>query len=605
MQRPQGAPAKGDLSWRGRGPARQEGEEAPPAQRVHANGRDDQAADPDLAVVPSRVPGHVRLGREHPVHLRRRHPGELQVQFFGPVLPVTVRGGDEPGEAGAEDACRHDGRDGHGGSGQRTAGRYGGPAMAGREGHPGADPAGHRAARAHARPQRRPARGEGGYSHAQRAARLGCRPPGHRDHERNGRQRDDGQAAAEKREVNLDPGPRLREPGRADRHQRGGSDGHRTGQAGPRHGHGGDPGQRQGGQAGPGHAQRPQGGEISRVQDELAAKQLGQDRQPDQSGQRGEGGQRHRLGPDGLLGRRGLARQAGGADPPGGAVVPGQRDGGPAERGQAVTLPQLHAGVIPGAEPSAGPAAPEGRAQQDPGRAAEAGGRHHLVVEGHDGRHPEFQRHRLGAVGARLAAGRAAAGLVSSGTCLRRARDAEQMEHAAGPYMRRGRQLPVDHDCPWVRRIERPPREDPHPVDGRAECAIRAGDGIELRPGDSLRRRKGKRVEHARPQRRHLRQPGEPAVEPVHAGAVGDDQHAGGVGPAEQPGIGGVGAPGAGRGGQHHPADQPQQQRQPQRRPPPQPQIGPQRQPHRPGGPRARCPQGRPPVTRRAGRWPA
>ena len=52
--------------------------------------------------------------------------------------------------------------------------------------------------------------------------------------------------------------------------------------------------------------------------------------------------------------------------------------------------------------------------------------------------------------------------------------------------------------------------------------------------------------------------------------------------PAQQPGVGGVGAHCPGGGGQHHAAGDPEQQRQHQRRPPAAAQFRPQSQPERP-----------------------
>ena len=565
-------------------------------QRVEADRRDGLPADADLPVVARRVPGHARLGGQGGPHLGRRYPGELQVQLFGPVLAITMRGAGQLDEAGAEHPGRDHRRDRGRGGDQRAAGRDGGPAVTGLERHPGPERPGDRARQGQPRSPARPVGPADRAGRLKRAAGPGRRPPRHRDQQGHRQECDRGQPGTQQREVGRDAGARLGQAGRAYRHQRRGRDGHGHREAGGGHGHRGDPGQGQCGQAAAGHAQRAQGGEAGRVQDELAAQQLGQDRQPDQAGQRREDGQRDHLRPGGLLGRGHLGGQAHHGDPAGRRVTPGQRGRGPAERRQADPRAQAHARVIPGAELAARAAAPESGAQQDPRRAVEAGGGHHLVVEGDDRRHPEGQRDRPGAAGR----GRAAPG----GTGLGGAGVAEQAQGATGPHMRGGGEFLVDHDRPRVGGVERPPGQHPHPVGGRAEGAVRAGDGLELRSG-RRRRGQGERIHHAGPDGRHLRQVGEPAVEPAQAGAVGDDLHAGGVGPAEQPGIGGVGAPGAGRGGQHHTADQPQQQRESQHGPPAQPQIGPQREPHRPGGPQARCLHRRPPVIRRAGRWPA
>ena len=135
----------------------------------------------------------------------------------------------------------------------------------------------------------------------------------------------------------------------------------------------GCPGQGQGEQRGPGHAEGAQGGEFRRIQDELAADERAQYRQREQAGQRGKHGQGDRRRADGLLRRRLLRGQVHEAEPASGRVAPGQFAGRGTEGGQARTRPQPHVGGVPRAELAARTTAPEPGAEQHPRRAAQAG----------------------------------------------------------------------------------------------------------------------------------------------------------------------------------------------------------------------------------------
>ena len=205
------------------------------------------------------------------------------------------------------------------------------------------------------------------------------------------------------------------------------------------------------------------------------------------------------------------------------------------------------------------------------------GGGHHLVVEDPDGRHPEGQRNlQLGRVH----------------LLVLQVRDGDQVQRVTGRQVQPGGGPRVDHGLASRAGAEHLSLQHLDPVDGRAQAPVGAREHLHLVVGQAAVHGQRDVVLHGRRHRRHLRQL-------VQRGEVGrvepaeQDGHLAGVGPGQQPRIGGVGAPRARRRGEHHPAGQPEQQREADQRPPPAPHPGAQREPdrchgqHSTGGPAA------------------
>jgi hypothetical protein len=371
----------------------------------------------------------------------------------------------------------------------------GAAALAGLERHPGAERAGHQARPAqHGRDRGAPGR-PARLGHAGRATRAAGQPPGHRHHQGHRGEHGDRQSHGKHREVRLDARIRLGQPGRADRHHRRGHDRQDHAQQRAAGGHRGRPGQGQPEQQPGGHAQGAQRAELGRVQDELAGEQRAEHGQREQASQRGEQGQGGRRRADGPLGGGLLDGQVHEAEAAGRPVVPGQRGGRGAECGRAGAWAQPHVGGVSRPERAPGAAVPEGRAEQHPGRAGQPRRGHHLVVEdGHRG-DPEGQRHRVARPGPdRLWR-----------AYLGRARHADQMHGAARlqPLLRG--QLRVDDDTGWITAGRPPASEDPHPVGGHPEGAVRAGQRLQPAGQDAAPAGGGQLVDHLGGQRGDLR----------------------------------------------------------------------------------------------------
>ena len=290
-------------------------------------------------------------------------------------------------------------------------------------------------------------------------------------------------------------------------------------------------------------------------------------------------GQRHHLGPDGPLHDRGRVGQAGDVHPAlGGRVLPGQGPGGPGERGQAGSRPKPDTGVVTDGQPgiAAGHVVPdEGRAEQCPRLSGPGIVRHDAIVEADHGRHP--QREPLLAAHVRVRRGVAG--------------DGQHMQGPAGTHVReRGHPL-VDHHGLRIGGVVQAAGQHPDPVHGQPRARIQAAGGVDVAVRWPVRRldRHAEQV-HGR-HGGNLRQPGDRRVvgAPALAGRLrpglpGHQIQLGGAGPAQQPGIGGAGAPRPRGGHQHHSADQADQQHHAQHGPPAPPQVSAQRQPGRSHG---------------------
>ena len=249
------------------------------------------------------------------------------------------------------------------------------------------------------------------------------------------------------------------------------------------------------------------------------------------------------------------------ADP----VPGGQRSGLAGESGRVSPGPEHDVAAAAGRVERLGqPAAGERRAQQHARRAQLPGGGHDLVVGDHDGRHPEGQPHRMAD---------------ALGTAALRV--AEQVQRATRLDVRPLGQALADHDCVLVSRVGQVPGQHLDPVDGPALAARRAGLGHQA--GERRSARAGQRhlQEGHRIGRCHLRQGGHRPEVAVKPGLRRAHQQVRRAAAAQETGISGVGAPCAGRRGQHHPADQADEQHQAQHRGPALPQVGAQGEPGR------------------------
>ena len=520
--------------------------------------------DADLPVVATRVLLQATDPGQHVPGQGGRYRADLQIELLAPVLPVLVRRADQAEEAGPEDQGRHHGGDRQGRPGQRAAHRHGRAPVTGLHRHPHPEAARHRTGQPEGWGQPGGTAQRLRLGHAEGAPGVGggAHRPGRHQHER--RYGDDDQPGAEDGQVDVDARAGLRGPGRADRHQRGGGDGHAHRDDGAGCGHQQHPGQRQHGQLDPAHAERPQNREFRRVQHQLAVQQLRDHGQGDETGQRGEDGQGDRLRADLPLGRGvggGQMDDLDAADP----VPGGQRSGLAGEGGRVSPGPEHDVAAAAGRVERLGqPAAGERRAQQHARRAQLPGGGHDLVVGDHDGRHPEGQPHRMAD---------------ALGTAALRV--AEQVQRPTRLDVRPLGQALADHDCVLVSRVGQVPSQHLDPVDGPALAACRAG--LRHQAGERRSARAGQRhlQEGHRIGRCHLRQGGHRPEVAVKPGLRRAHQQVRRAAAAQETGISGVGAPCAGRRGQHHPADQADEQHQAQHRAPALPQVGAQGEPGR------------------------
>jgi hypothetical protein len=401
----------------------------------------------------------------------------------------------------------------------------------------------------------------------ERALGPGGRPHrcGHHDEQRqdgNG-----GEAGAQDGQVDLHSGAGLGEPGGPDRHQRGRRDGDPNREDRPGGRDDGHAGQRQHDQAGPGHAKAAQDRELRRAQGDLAAEQLCHQGQPDEAHERREDRQGDRFRADGPLGRRLIGRQVDHLDAPH-PVPPGQSGCLVGEREGVRPGPQNHVGgAACGVERPRLRGAGERRAEQDPRFRELLGARHDLVAEDDDRRHPERQPGRVRDVG-----------------IVAPLRVPDQVQRAAEAHVGQVRQVLIDHDRVRVGRVEHAAGYDLDPVEGYTFATGGAGLGHDVRVRRCVRPGQGHLQEHRRRQRRHLRQAGNGLEIAAGPGKRRAHQQVRGVALAQEAGVGGVGAPGAGCGRQRDAADHAEQHGQGEPRPPLVAQLGPQAQPDRSHG---------------------
>jgi hypothetical protein len=191
--------------------------------------------------------------------------------FDAVLVQIPVLCADASDEGGNEDECGYHGGHGHRGSDQCAADRYRGAAVTGFEGHRDADAAGHRPSHPERDAEARLARRRCKFGHAERTCGPGGGTPSGRA-KREQRQQDDGrEAETQDGGVDLEPGIWLGQPGRPNRRERGGSDRHDHRRRPGTDRHQRNPGQRHGGEPGPGRAECAQDGEVHAVKKELAA----------------------------------------------------------------------------------------------------------------------------------------------------------------------------------------------------------------------------------------------------------------------------------------------------------------------------------------------
>ena len=161
------------------------------------------------------------------------------------------------------------------------------------------------------------------------------------------------------------------------------------------------------------------------------------------------------------------------------------------------------------------------------------------------------------------------------------------MQGPARPEVRqRGHPL-VDHHRLRVSGVVEAASQHPDPVHGQPRARIQAAGGVDVAVRWPMRRQErhpsprphGPPAAGGRPPGSRRPGPGRPSAR----GFPGTSQ-LGGAGPAQQPRIGGAGAPRPRGGHQHHPADQADQQHDAQHGPPASPQVSAQRQPGRSHG---------------------